>query len=84
MMIIVGMKYASKCYEIKNAEAECNKWKVMLIEAYVYRHKFSIDRILVQKFKDAYTRAKETNPDDKMIKFLGTKVSCEVNKDLFY
>ncbi|VVC24638.1 Tetratricopeptide-like helical domain [Cinara cedri] len=73
-----GLEYAKKCSKIKNAEAECNKWKTMLIEAYVYRHKFAIDRISVQKFKEAYARAKKTNPDDKMINFLGTKVSCEV------
>ncbi|VVC24639.1 Tetratricopeptide-like helical domain [Cinara cedri] len=76
--LVDGLRYSNKCLKIPDAKNECYKWKALLLETYVFRHKFILTRFTRMWFNGAYARAHEVIPDDKMLKFTETKVACEI------
>lgn len=60
-------------------KGQCHKWKALLLESFFFSHKVEINRYMRKWLKTTSIKAKKAFPDDKALKFMDTKISCEVN-----
>lgn len=77
---LLGLFYAYWCGKIfKDSPGECFKRKTQLLETFIFRHKFEINRGMRRWLVKTSKEAENYLENDKTLQFINTKIACKVN-----
>ncbi|XP_050057559.1 uncharacterized protein LOC114124271 isoform X2 [Aphis gossypii] len=74
-----GLFYAYWCGKIfKDSPGECFKRKTQLLETFIFRHKFEINRGMRRWLVKTSKEAENYLENDKTLQFINTKIACKI------